>query len=151
MALEQEVQEQIKAAMRSKDKERLEALRAIKSAILLAHTEKGAQSQLAEQDEIKLLQRLLKQRKDSAQIYKEQGREDLASVEDKQADVIQSFLPEALSSEELEALIAEIITQVGAEGPKDMGKVMGPANAKVAGRAEGKVVAETVKRLLRPS
>ena len=148
MKLEERVQEEIKTAMRAKDKARLEALRGIKSAILLAKTEKGAQSELAEGDEIKLLQRLLKQRKDSASIYHEQNREDLAQEEELQAEVIQSFLPEPLSEEELQALIAQLIEKLGASGPQDMGKVMGAANAAVAGRAEGKLVAATVKKLL---
>lgn len=148
MKLEERIQEEIKTAMRAKDKARLEALRGIKSAILLAKTEKGAQSELAEGDEIKLLQRLLKQRKDSAAIYHEQNREDLAQEEELQAEVIQSFLPEPLSEEELQALIAQLIEKLGASGPQDMGKVMGAANAAVAGRAEGKLVAATVKKLL---
>lgn len=148
MKLEERIQEEIKTAMRAKDKARLEALRGIKSAILLAKTEKGAQSELAEGDEIKLLQRLLKQRKDSAAIYHEQKREDLAQEEELQAEVIQSFLPEPLSEEELQALIAQLIEKLGASGPQDMGKVMGAANAAVAGRAEGKLVAATVKKLL---
>jgi uncharacterized protein YqeY len=148
MSLEERIQEEMKIAMRAKDKARLEALRGIKSAILLAKTEKGAQSALAEGDEIKLLQRLLKQRKDSAAIYHEQNREDLANEEELQAEVIQSFLPEPLSEEELQTLIAQLIQDLGASGPQDMGKVMGAANAAVAGRAEGKLVAATVKKLL---
>lgn len=148
MSLEERIQEEMKIAMRAKDKARLEALRGIKSAILLAKTEKGAQSELAESDEMKLLQRLLKQRKDSAAIYHEQNREDLANEEELQAEVIQSFLPEPLSEEELQTLIAQLIQDLGASGPRDMGKVMGAANAAVAGRAEGKLVAATVKKLL---
>lgn len=148
MKLEERIQEEMKTAMRAKDKARLEALRGIKSAILLAKTEKGAQAALAEGDEIKLLQRLLKQRKDSAAIYHEQNREDLANEEELQAEVIQSFLPEPLSEEELQTVIAQLIKNLGASGPQDMGKVMGAANAAVAGRAEGKLVAATVKKLL---
>lgn len=148
MSLEKSIQEEMKTAMKAKDKDRLEALRSIKSAIMLAKTEKGAQSELSQEDEIKMLQRLLKQRRDSEAIYKEQDRQDLAEVETMQAEVIQGFLPEQLSQEELESIIKEVIAQVGAESPKDMGKVMGPANAKIAGRAEGKVVAATVRQLL---
>jgi uncharacterized protein YqeY len=148
MALENQIQEEMKLAMRAKDKPRLEALRSIKSAILLSKTEKGAQSGMNEDDEIKLLQRLLKQRKDSASIYREQNRLDLAEVEESQAEVIQSFLPQPMTEDELEKLLREVIAQTGAEGPKDMGKVMGAANAKIAGRAEGKTVATLVKKLL---
>ena len=148
MELEKQIQDSIKDAMRAKDKDRLEALRAIKSAILLSKTEKGGGDGLDEQGEIQLLQKLLKQRKDAAAIYHEQNRADLASVEEIQAEVIQSFLPKPLTEDELESLIKEVIAQTGATGPKDMGKVMGQANQKVAGKAEGRLVAETVKRLL---
>lgn len=148
MELEKQIQDSIKDAMRAKDKDRLEALRAIKSAILLSKTEKGGGAGLDEQGEIQLLQKLLKQRKDAASIYHEQMRADLASVEEMQAEVIQSFLPKPLTQDELESLIKEVIAQTGASGPKDMGKVMGQANQRVAGKAEGRVVAETVKRLL---
>ena len=147
-ALEILIQDEIKTAMKAKDREKLEALRSIKSAIMLAKTEKGARTELGRDDEVKLLQRLLKQRKEAASIFTEQGREDLAAVEQQQSEIIQSFLPEAMVEAELRLLIQAVIDQVGATSQKDMGKVMGPANARIAGRAEGKRIAQIVRELL---
>ena len=147
-ALEVLIQDEIKTAMKAKDREKLEALRSIKSAIMLAKTEKGARTELGRDDEVKLLQRLLKQRKEAASIFTEQGREDLAAVEQQQSEIIQSFLPEAMDEAELRLLIQAVIDQVGATSQRDMGKVMGPANARIAGRAEGKKIAQIVRELL---
>ncbi len=147
-ALEVLIQDEIKTAMKAKDREKLEALRSIKSAIMLAKTEKGARTELGRDDEVKLLQRLLKQRKEAASIFTEQGREDLAAVEQQQSEIIQSFLPEAMDEAELRLLIQAVIEQVGATSQRDMGKVMGPANARIAGRAEGKKIAQIVRELL---
>ncbi len=147
-ALEVLIQDEIKTAMKAKDREKLEALRSIKSAIMLAKTEKGARTELGRDDEVKLLQRLLKQRKEAASIFSEQGREDLAAVEQQQSEIIQSFLPEAMDEAELRLLIQAVIEQVGATSQRDMGKVMGPANARIAGRAEGKKIAQIVRELL---
>jgi len=140
--------EEIKNAMRAKNSLKLESLRAIKSAVLLAQTATGSGGELSEEESIKLLQRLVKQRKDSASIFKEQGRPDLAEPEESQAEVIASFLPEQLSKEEVEKVVAQIINQTGAEGMKDMGKVMGMASKQLGGKAEGKLIAELVKQKL---
>lgn len=134
--------------MKAKDKVRLESLRGIKSAIMLAQTEKGAGAELNEDEELKILTRLQKQRKDSIAIYDEQGREDLASEERAQLEVIEGFLPKALSNEELEAYLKEVIAAVGAAGPQDMGKVMGRASKELTGKADGKTISAKVKELL---
>ena len=147
MALTEKINEDIKAAMRAKDKRSLEALRAIKSALMLEAT-KADKSETTEADEMKLLTRLLKQRKDSEQIYREQQRDDLADEEAFQASVIGNYLPESLAPEEIEKIVLEIINSTGATGMKDMGRVMGAANAKMAGRADGKVIADLVKAKL---
>lgn len=147
MSLEHTISEAMKTAMKAKDKERLSALRAIKSAIMLAKTEKAG-STLDEKTEIALLQKLQKQRKESAAIYREGGRDELAAEEEQQLSVIEAFLPQPLSTEELERIIEDIIRETGAQSPADMGKVMGKANAVIAGRADGKTIADTVKRLL---
>lgn len=148
MSLEEQVMTEMKAAMRAKDTIKLEALRAIKSGILMAKTESSAKEGLEEEAELKLLQKLVKQRKDSAAIYKEQGREDLAQPELDQAAVIEQFLPEQLSEEEIEKKIVEIIDQTGAAGMKDMGKVMGLASEALAGKADGKTISMIVKKKL---
>tara|TARA_B100001093_G_scaffold7881_1_gene7664 strand:+ start:1965 stop:2423 length:459 start_codon:yes stop_codon:yes gene_type:complete len=148
MALLSNLSEEIKKAMREKDSLKLESLRAIKSALMLAQTASGADDNLSEEESIKLLQRLVKQRKESALIYKEQGRNDLADPEEAQAEIIASFLPEQLSEKELIKIVSEIISQTGAEGIKDMGKVMGITSKKLAGKAEGKLVADIVKKKL---
>jgi hypothetical protein len=148
MSLQQEVMEQMKTAMKARDSVALESLRAIKSAILLAQTEKSAGSALKEEDEIKLLQKLVKQRKDSAAIYTEQGREDLAGPELAQLAVIEKFLPAQLSEAEITTEVEKVIAQTGAEGMKDMGKVMGMVTGKLAGRADGKTISNIVRSRL---
>ncbi|MFC5191860.1 GatB/YqeY domain-containing protein [Algoriphagus aquatilis] len=148
MSLKQNVESQIKSAMIAKDKVRLTALRAIKSMILLEETKEGFSGTLSEDDEMKLLTKAAKQRKDSADIYEKQGRADLLEVELAELAVIQEFLPKALTDEELTAAIQEIITATGAAGPKDMGKVMGVASKQLAGKADGKAISEKVKSLL---
>lgn len=140
----------MKAAMKAKDKAQLEALRAIKSAILLAKTEKGGQEEMTETDELKLLQKLQKQRQDALDIYTAQGREDLAETEAKQMEVIQKFLPEPLSVKELKEYLEQLIEKLQASGPQDMGKVMGIASKELTGRAEGKAISAQVKELLNP-
>lgn len=148
MSLQTKVMEALKEAMKAKDTIALESLRAIKSAILLAKTEAGAAEELTEADELKLLQKLVKQRKDSAALYTQQGRNDLAEPELAQMAVIEKFLPAQLSEAEVEAALKTIIAQVGATTAKDMGKVMGVATKQLAGKADGKLISETVKRLL---
>ncbi len=148
MNLQAKVMEQLKAAMKSKDNVRLESLRAIKSAILLAQTEKGAKAELNEAEELKLLQKLVKQRKDSAALYQEQGREDLAQPEQAQAKIITEFLPKQLSEAEIEQEVKNIISETGANSMKDMGRVMGIASKKLAGKADGKTISVIVKKNL---
>lgn len=148
MAVLSNLSEEIKNAMREKDSLKLESLRAIKSALILAQTASGADADLNEEASIKLLQRLVKQRKESALIYKEQGRNDLAEPEEAQAKIIASFLPEQLSEEEVIKIVLEVISQTGAEGIKDMGKVMGLTSKKLAGKAEGRLIADIVKKKL---
>lgn len=148
MALADKINADIKTAMLAKDKDSLEALRAVKSAILLAQTEKGANDQLTEDAEVKLLQKLVKQRRESAEIFTTQGRDDLAKVEAAQADVIERYLPAQMSREELTEAVKAIVAQVGAAGPQDMGKVMGVASKQLAGKADNKIVSEIVKQLL---
>lgn len=138
----------MKEAMKLKDKVALESLRAIKSEILLAQTKSGASEELTEDEEIKLLQKLVKQRKESAAVYKEQGRDDLAEPELAQVEIIAQFLPEQMSEDELEKIVAEIISSVGATSMKDMGKVMGMASKQLAGKADGKAISTMVKKLL---
>lgn len=146
MSLQEKVMTEMKAAMRAKDSNKLEALRAVKSAILLAKT--SGQDDLSQDDELKLLQKLVKQRKESAAIYLEQGREDLAQPELDQAKVIEEFLPEQMSEEEIEKEVESIIAQTGATGMQDMGKVMGVASKNLAGKADGKTISMIVKRKL---
>ena len=148
MTLEQQLTPALKEAMRAKDSLKLEALRAIKSALLLAKTEAGGGAALSATDEIKLLQKLVKQRKDSAAIYREQNRTDLAEPEEDQAEVIAAFLPQQLSDEEIQAKVKAVIAELGASSMKDMGKVMGKANAAMAGQADGSRIAAVVKSLL---
>jgi uncharacterized protein YqeY len=140
--------EEIKNAMRAKDSLKLESLRAIKSAVLLAETSSGNSGPLSDEEAIKLLQRLVKQRKDSAAIFMDQDRIDLAEPEEAQAKIIAAFLPAQLSDEEVESAIASIIDTSCAEGMKDMGKVMGMASKQLAGKADGKRIAEAVKNKL---
>ena len=148
MSLSKDVMAKMKEAMKAKDAVALESLRAVKSAILLAQTETGTKEDLSEEAEIKLLQKLVKQRKDSATLYTEQGREDLAEPELAQAEVISQFLPEQMSEEELKSIISEIIAQTGATSMKEMGKVMGLASKQLAGKADGKAISAVVKDLL---
>ncbi|RKS45043.1 hypothetical protein BC962_2717 [Gillisia mitskevichiae] len=148
MSLQDQVMTELKAAMRAKDAVKLEALRAIKSGILLAQTENGSKEEISEDAELKLLQKLVKQRKDSAAIYKEQNREDLAQPELDQAAVIEQFLPAQLSEAEIEQKVKDIIAKTGASGMKDMGKVMGMASGELAGKADGKTISMIVKREL---
>lgn len=139
---------EMKEAMKSKDTIALEALRAIKSELLLAQTATGSKEELAEADEIKILQRLVKMRKDSAEIFSKQNRPDLAEPELAQISVIEKFLPAQLSESEIEAIISKIISETGASGIASMGKVMGLASSQIGGQAEGKVISGIVKKLL---
>jgi len=148
MSLQQDIMTALKAAMKSKDQTALTALRAVKSAILLAQTESGAKEDLTEAQELKILQKLVKQRKDSAAIYLEQDRKDLALPEIDEAEVISQFLPEALTNEEIEKVVIAIIEQTGAEGMKNMGKVMGMVGKELAGQADGKTISNIVKAKL---
>ncbi len=138
----------MKVAMKQKDTVALQSLRAVKSAILLAQTEAGASGELSEDQELKLLQKLVKQRKDSAAIYSEQGRDDLAAPEIAEAKVIEQFLPAQLSEEEVTEVVDDIISQTGASSMKDMGMVMGMANKALAGQADGKTISTIVKARL---
>ena len=147
MSLQDAVMTKMKEAMRAKDTVALSSLRAIKSALLLAQTD-GSGSVLTEADEIKIVQKLVKQRQDSAAIYKEQGREDLAQPELDEVVVLVQFLPAQLSEEEVKAVVVEIIAATGAKGMQDMGKVMGQASGKLAGKADGKTISTVVKALL---
>ena len=148
MSLLNSLNDELKAAMRAKDSLKLEALRAIKSAVLLAKTATAGDVDLTEEEEIKLLQKLVKQRKDSAVIFKEQNRDDLATPEDAQARVIAQFLPDQLSQQEIEQIVDEIVAKTGAQGMKDMGKVMGMASKEMAGKADGKTISTIVKQKL---
>jgi uncharacterized protein len=148
MSLKQTIDGDIKKAMLAKEKDELRALRAIKSMILLAETETGAKEELEEADELKLLSKAVKQRKESAETYKTQGREDLAAVEEGEIEVINRYLPKMLSEVELEAEVDAIIKETGASGMKDMGKVMGIASQKLAGKADGKAISVLVKSKL---
>ena len=143
--------DEIKTAMRAKDSLRLEALRAIKSAVMLEQTSSAAGTTLTDEQEIKLVQKLVKQRKDSAQIFKDQNRLDLAEPEEAQAKIIAEFLPAQLSEEEITKIVGDIIAQTGAQGMKDMGKVMGMASKQMAGTADGKTISTIVKQLLSSS
>jgi uncharacterized protein YqeY len=142
------IDQEIKKAMLAKDQAKLRGLRAIKAALLLARTEKGSAEEINEEAELKILQRLVKQRKESADIYKQQGREDLSVIEEEEIEVISQFMPQQLGREEVEALIAGLIKDSGASSVKDMGKVMGLANKELAGKADGKLIAEIVKSQL---
>lgn len=150
MNLKTTIEGDIKKAMLAKDKEKLKALRSIKAAILLAETEKGASTELNREAEIKLLVKAAKQRKDSADLYEENGRDDLAAAERSELEVINQYLPQQLSEDELKIELQKIISQMGASGPQDMGKVMGAATSQLAGRADGKLISLHVKNLLKP-
>ena len=151
MSLEQKIMGELKTAMLAKDEKALRSLRAIKAAILLAKTSEGAGGELKEDDEIKLLQKLVKQRKDSLEIYQQQNRTDLAQKELEEIEIIEKFLPKQLSADELRSEVAAIISEVGASSPADMGKVMGAATKKLAGKADGKTISALVKELLSKS
>ena len=148
MSLLNSLNDELKAAMRAKDSLKLEALRAIKSAVLLVKSATAGDVDLTEEEEIKLLQKLVKQRKDSAVIFKEQNRDDLATPEEAQARVIAQFLPDQLSQQEIEQIVDEIVAKTGAQGMKDMGKVMGMASKEMAGKSDGKTISIIVKQKL---
>tara|TARA_B100000768_G_C11265417_1_gene370837 strand:+ start:1650 stop:2099 length:450 start_codon:yes stop_codon:yes gene_type:complete len=148
MSLQKEVMDQMKVAMKAKDTVALQALRAVKSAFLLAKTETGIQAELTDEQEIKIIQKQVKQRKDSAAIFIKQNRQDLADPELAELAILEQFLPEALSTEEIEKVVLETITQVGATGMKDMGKVMGLVSKRLAGQADGKIISGIVKKNL---
>lgn len=147
MSLEVRIQDEIKAAMLAREKVRLEALRAIKAAILLEKTSDGAET-ISDDAVLKIIMKLVKQRKESAELYRSQNRADLAENELAEASFMEVFLPRQLSEEELESELAKVIEQVGAKGPQDMGKVMGVAARQLAGRADGKAISMAVKKLL---
>ena len=148
MDLFEKVSEDIKNAMKAKDKVALETLRNVKKCFLEAKTAPGANDTLTDADALKIMQKLVKQGKDSAGVYAGQGRQDLADAELAQVAVIERYLPKQMSAEELEKVLKEIIAEVGAAGPKDMGKVMGVASKRLAGKAEGRAISEAVKSLL---
>ena len=148
MKLIDKISSSIISAMKEKNVDELESLRAIKSALLLAQTQKGSDGNVRESDEIKILQKLVKQRKESAEIYKKQNRLELANIEIGQSKVIERFLPAQISLEDLDKLISEIISQTGAKGMKDMGKVMGIASTKLSGKADGKTISNIVRSKL---
>jgi len=148
MSLEQKINQDIKTAMIAKDNARLRGLRAIKAAILLAKTEKGQSEELTQDAEIKVLQKLVKQRKESGEIYKQQQREDLYQIEWEEQQVIEEYLPKQLEKSEVEAIVQGIITEMGTTSIKDMGKVMSAANQRLAGQADGRTISEVVKALL---
>lgn len=147
MTLADKISDGIKNAMRNKEKDKLEALRAVKAALLLEMS-KGSEKELSEQAEMQILMRLHKQRKESAAIYHEQNREDLARDEEFQATVLEEFLPKQMSESEIAAVVDQIIAQTGASGMMDMGKVMGQASGRLAGKADGKLIADLVKQKL---
>ena len=148
MTLEQQIQKDIMEAMKAKDQVRLNAVRSVKSAILLAKTAEGASGELTDGDIVKLIQKLAKQRKEAAEQYVAAGRQELADNELAEADLLAAYLPKQLSPEELEAKLREIIAEVGASAPSDMGKVMGVATKRLAGLADGKAISAVVRSLL---
>ncbi len=148
MSLTEKINSDLKEAMKAKDKDKLMALRAIKSALLLANTAQGASDDVSESEELKILQKQLKQRKDAAATFKEQGRDDLYEKEMLEAGFIQAYLPEMLEGEELEKAVKNIVDELGATNMQDMGRVMGAASKQLAGKAEGKAISDVVKKLL---
>lgn len=148
MSLIQQIDQDIKLAMLAKQADRLQALRAVKAALLLAKTEKGAAEELTHEAEIKVLQKLVKQRKESADIYKTQNRDDLYQIEIAEMQVIEPYLPQQMTRFEIEGFIQELIERIGATSIQDMGRVMGMANKELAGQADGKTISEVVKQLL---
>jgi uncharacterized protein YqeY len=151
MSLELKIMTELKTAMLAKDEAGLRSLRAVKAAILLAKTAEGGSGELKEEDEIKLLQKLVKQRKDSLEIFQQQNRTDLAKKEEEEIAVIEKFLPKQMTTDEVKAAVLKIIEQVGASSPADMGKVMGAATKQLAGKADGKTISALVKELLSKS
>jgi uncharacterized protein YqeY len=148
MSLETTINEQLKSAMLAKDEKSLRSLRAIKAAILLAKTSEGAGGEVKPEEEIRLLQKLVKQRKDSLDIFRQQKREDLAIKEEEEIEVIEKFLPRQLSAEEIGEKVGHIIRELGASSPSDLGRVMGVASKQLAGKADGKAISAIVKELL---
>lgn len=148
MALQQQIDQDIKSAMLAKNASRLRGLRAIKAAVLLAKTEKDASENLSDEAETRVLQKLVKQRKESAGIYQAQQRNDLYQIEMEELEVIEAYLPAQMSQEEIIAYVNKVISSTGASGMKDMGKVMGMLNKDLAGKADGKTVSEAVKQAL---
>lgn len=147
MSLEERIMQDLKEAMKAKDQAALRSIRAVKAAILLAKTE-GSNKEISKEKEIQMVQKLVKQRKESLEIYERSGREDLAQKEREEIEVIERYLPKQLTEEELEAELKKIIAEVGAESPKDLGKVMGVATKQLAGKADGKMISQVTKRLL---
>jgi uncharacterized protein len=148
MSLQNDIMKAMKTAMKAKDQTGLTALRAVKAAILLAQTESGAKEDLTQEQELKILQKQVKQRKDSAAIFLDQGREDLSTPELAEAEVIGQFLPEAMSDEDIEKIVMKTIENLGASGMKDMGKVMGMVSKELTGKADGKTISTIVKQQL---
>lgn len=148
MSLKQQIDSDIKTAMLAKNKDELTALRSVKSLILLAETEKGGSGDISQEVENKLLMKAAKQRKESAEIFQKEGRNDLAKKELLELEVVSRYLPKQLLESEVEAELKKVIEQVGAKGPQDMGKVMGAATKQLAGKADGKMISELVKKLL---
>jgi uncharacterized protein YqeY len=148
MSLEQKIMTELKAAMLAKDEASLRSLRAVKAAILLAKTAEGGNGELKDEDEIKLLQKLVKSRKDSLEIFQQQNRADLAKKEEEEIAVIEKFLPKQMSPEEIKVELLKIISSIGASSPADMGKMMGAATKQLAGKADGKTISALVKELL---
>jgi uncharacterized protein YqeY len=148
MSLIDKISESIKTSMKEKDSVSLESLRAVKSALLLAQTQKGISSRVSAEEEIKILQKLVKQRKESADIYNSQNRSDLAEVEINQYKIIERFLPKQMSEDEIEKIILELINKTGASGMKDMGKIMGMASKQLSGMADGKTISNIVRTKL---
>jgi uncharacterized protein len=148
MSLEQKIMTDLKTAMLAKDQKAMRSLRAVKAAIILAKTAEGAGGELKEEEEMRLLQKLLKQRRDSLEIYQKQNREDLAQKEQEEIEIIEKFLPTPLNDEDLKAVISKIIADTGASSPADIGKVMGAAMKQLGGQSDGKKISATVKELL---
>ncbi|MBE6340669.1 MAG: GatB/YqeY domain-containing protein [Bacteroidales bacterium] len=148
MTFTERITEDIKQAMKARETLKLEALRGIKKELIEARTAKGGSDEVSDADAMKILQKMVKQRRETSAIYKEQGRPELAADEDAQADVIAAYLPKELTADEVEAAVKAIIAEVGATSIKEMGKVMGVASKKLAGQADGKVISDTVKKLL---
>ncbi len=148
MSLENKITNAMKESMKSKDQTSLRSLRAIKSAIIIHKTQKGSSDEISNEDELKILQKLVKQRRDSAEIYQSQGRMDLAQPELDEIKVIEQFLPDAMSEDEIESEVKKVIEQTGADGMKDMGKVMGIVTKKLMGRADGKTISSIVRNNL---